>query len=104
MEAEDRGMHLEDEGMSQKPKKMPVPLEAGKAKETESPLEPPGGALACQRTDCSPSDHFRLLTSRLLLFSQSCPTLCEPMDCSPPGFPVLHQLPEFAPSSCPLGQ
>ena len=54
MEAEDRGMHLEDEGMSQKPKKMPVPLEAGKAKETESSLEPPGGALACQRTDCSP--------------------------------------------------
>ena len=24
------------------------------------------------------------------------PTLCEPMDCSMPGFPVLHYLPEFA--------
>ena len=71
MEAEDRGMHLGDEGMSQKPKKLRAPLEAGKAKETESPLEPPGGTLACQRIDCSPSDHFRLLTSRLLLFSQS---------------------------------
>ena len=23
-------------------------------------------------------------------------TLCDPMDCSIPGFPVLHQLPEFA--------
>ena len=22
-------------------------------------------------------------------------TLCDPMDCSTPGFPVLHQLPEF---------
>ena len=22
--------------------------------------------------------------------------LCDPMDCSPPGFPVLHHLPEFA--------
>ena len=28
--------------------------------------------------------------------SQSCPTLCDPMDCSTPGFPVLHCLPEFA--------
>ena len=25
---------------------------------------------------------------------QSCPTLCESMDCSTPGFPVHHQLPE----------
>ena len=25
-----------------------------------------------------------------------CPTLCNPMDCSMPGFPVLHYLPEFA--------
>ena len=33
----------------------------------------------------------------LLLFSlQSCPTLCDPMDCSTPGFPVLHHLLEFA--------
>ena len=28
--------------------------------------------------------------------AQSCPTLCDPMDCSMPGFPVLHYLPEFA--------
>ena len=25
-----------------------------------------------------------------------CPTLCDPMDCTTPGFPVLHYLPEFA--------
>ena len=25
-----------------------------------------------------------------------CPTLCDPVDCSTPGFPVLHHLPEFA--------
>ena len=25
-----------------------------------------------------------------------CPTLCDPMDCSMPGFPVHHQLPELA--------
>ena len=35
----------------------------------------------------------------LMLFSsvtQSCPTLCNPMDCSTPGFPVHQQLPELA--------
>ena len=26
--------------------------------------------------------------------AQSCPTLCEPTDCSMPGFPVHHQFPE----------
>ena len=28
--------------------------------------------------------------------TKSCPTLCDPMNCSMPGFPVLHCLPEFA--------
>ena len=28
--------------------------------------------------------------------AQLCPTLCDPMDCSMPGFPVHHQLPEPA--------
>ena len=28
--------------------------------------------------------------------AQSCPTLCNPMDSSTPGFPVLHHLPDFA--------
>ena len=28
--------------------------------------------------------------------AKSCPTLCDPMDCSIPGFTVLHYLPEFA--------
>ena len=27
--------------------------------------------------------------------TQSCPTLCNPMECRMPGFPVHHQLPEF---------
>ena len=33
-----------------------------------------------------------------MLFSsvQSCPLLCDPMDCSTPGFPVHHQLLELA--------
>ena len=33
--------------------------------------------------------HFSSIT-------QSCPTLCDPMYCSTPGFPVHHQLPELA--------
>ena len=28
--------------------------------------------------------------------TQSCPTLCDPMDCNMPGFPVLHHLPKLA--------
>ena len=28
--------------------------------------------------------------------AQSCPTLCDPMDCRKPGFPILHHLPELA--------
>ena len=37
--------------------------------------------------------HFYYITSSV---SQSCPTLCKPMDCSIPGLPVPHHLPEFA--------
>ena len=39
-----------------------------------------------------------LLLNMLSQFSsvtQSCPILCDPMNCSMPGFPVHHQIPEF---------
>ena len=36
------------------------------------------------------------LDTILSLVSQSCPTLCNRMDCSTPGFPVHHQLLELA--------
>ena len=44
---------------------------------------------------------YSCLPPRFLIFSvgsvaQSCPTLGDPMDCSTPGFPVHHQLPELA--------
>ena len=42
--------------------------------------------------------HGTKCISRLFQFSsvtQSCPTLCDPMDCSTPGLPVHHQIPEF---------
>ena len=39
-------------------------------------------------------------TSHIYIYScsviRSCPTLCNSMDCSLPGFPVPHHLPEFA--------
>ena len=38
--------------------------------------------------ECSGSVEF-------IAVAQSCPTLCDPMDCSMPGLPVHHQLPEF---------
>ena len=33
--------------------------------------------------------------------AQSCPTLCDPVDCSTPGLPVHHQVLELAQTSCP---
>ena len=44
---------------------------------------------------------FFTLTSANVVFCwcsvpKSCLTVCSPMDCSAPGFPVLHYLPEFA--------
>ena len=36
------------------------------------------------------------MRSQFSLVTQSCPTLRNPMDCSTPGFPVHHQLPELA--------
>ena len=32
----------------------------------------------------------------LIQVTKSCPALCDTMDCSMPGIPVLHYLPEFA--------
>ena len=37
-----------------------------------------------------------LLIHLLFSVSQSCLTLCDPMDCSTPGFPVPHHLPELS--------
>ena len=45
MEAEVGVMHFEDERTSHKPKKMQAPLEAGKGRETDSPLDPPANML-----------------------------------------------------------
>ena len=36
-----------------------------------------------------------LSSVQFISVAQSCPTLCDPMNCSTPGLPVHHQLPEF---------
>ena len=43
-------------------------------------------------TSCS---HACISLVQFSLVAQSCPILCDPMNCSIPGLPVSHQLPEF---------
>ena len=38
---------------------------------------------------------MRWVSTLVSSITQSCPTLCDPKDCSTPGFPVHHKLPEF---------
>ena len=42
------------------------------------------------------SSEGQLLSVQFSSVAQSCLTLCDPMDCSMPGFPVHHQLPALA--------
>ena len=39
---------------------------------------------------------FWRATRRTIAVVQSCPTLCDTMDCCTSGFPILHYIPEFA--------
>ena len=41
------------------------------------------------------SPYFILRSDQINSVTQSCPTRCNPMNCSMPGLPVHHQLPEF---------
>ena len=38
---------------------------------------------------------YAISSVQFISVAQSCPTLCDPMNCSMPGLPVHHQLPEF---------
>ena len=38
---------------------------------------------------------LNLLSVQFSSVAQSCPTLCDPMDCSTPDFPIHHQLQEL---------
>ena len=48
----------------------------------------------CKELDTTEQIHW-FTFALFSLVAQSCPTLCDPMDCSTPGLPVHHQLPEF---------
>ena len=39
--------------------------------------------------------HLQAFSVQFISVAQSCLTLCNPMNCSTPGLPVHHQLPEF---------
>ena len=41
------------------------------------------------------SDNHNYRSDQIRSVAQSCPTLCDPMNCSTPGLLVHHQLPEF---------
>ena len=49
----------------------------------------------CKVTLSKTSLYNRYMYIQFSSVAQSCPTLCNPMDCSMPGVPVHHQLLEF---------
>ena len=59
----------------------------------------PCGVIACSPITVNLKVHSSVASISFSQFSsvtQLCPTLCDPIDGSMPGFPVLHHLPEFA--------
>ena len=42
-----------------------------------------------------PKNLLKMLSVQFSSVAQSCPTLCDPMNCSMPGLSGYHQLPEF---------
>ena len=56
----------------------------------------------CAEFRVSYKQHHRIIPEQYLLLSLSCLLnciwLCDPVDCSMPGFSVLHYLPEIAPA------
>ena len=62
------------------------------------PSEPPGKSLSLILKIRELEVKFYPVPACSFQFSsvaQSCPTLCDPLNCSTPGLPVHHQLPEF---------
>ena len=76
------------------------PALAGRFFTTEPPGTPPTPNVLPVILYKSPHSNdslssWMLDTCQFSSIAQSCLTLCDPMDCSTPGFPVHHQLPEF---------
>ena len=60
-------------------------------------------ARSCETMYSMASKKLACSTISCCSVTKSCPTLCDPMDCSMPGFPVLHYL-SVCSNSCPLSQ
>ena len=66
--------------------------------ESTSPFSVSVSFVPCIGTSFVDSIHMHSVQFSSVQFSsvaQSCPTLCDPMNHSTPGLPVVHQLPEF---------
>ena len=51
--------------------------------------------LLIRLTPSLPVTKYHISSVQFSSVTQSCPTLCDPMNHSTPGLPVHHQLPEF---------
>ena len=58
-------------------------------------------ANRCGNNGNSERLYFSVQSVQFRPVGQSCPTLCDPMDCSTPGFPVHHPLPAYSLMSFP---
>ena len=79
------------------------PHPAPRCQVSPRPCRAPGGFPATLATpgNTTGTDHPPTASGIMKVKSESevaqlCPTLCDPMDCSMPGLPVHHQLPEPA--------
>ena len=86
---------------------LPSPLHSAPA--SHLPVGSPGPAALQSNTDTHMArqgsgagqekvSHQKATSVQFISVAQSCPTLCDPMNCSMPGLPVHHQLPEFTQS------
>ena len=46
-------------------------------------------------TESTGNCSYHVITFQFSSVAQSCPTLCDPMNCSTIGFPAHHQIPEL---------
>ena len=54
-----------------------------------------GNLVRAQNKKKTVEEDLIFLSVQFSSVAQSCPTLCDPMNCSTPGLPIHHHLPEF---------
>ena len=59
------------------------------------PTQVPSSPLTRFRVSCPQTSQTSSGPSGCRSVAQACPTLCDPVDCSTPGLPVHHQLPQL---------